>query len=77
MISRLINPHFGISAAFRRMTAPLMDIALDLPGLFTIHSGSEPTVPQQSETAAEVEADPAEDIDNDDSIYIMPICPWW
>ena len=39
MISRLINPHFGISAAFRRMTVPLMDIALDLPGLFTIHSG--------------------------------------
>ena len=31
MISRLINPHFGISAAFRRMTVPLMDIALDLP----------------------------------------------
>ena len=35
MISRLINPHFGISAAFRRMTVPLMDIALDLPPAYS------------------------------------------
>ena len=40
MISRLINPHFGISAAFRWMIVPLLVITIALATMVTTQSGT-------------------------------------
>ena len=40
MISRLINPHFGISAAFRLMIVPLLVITIALATMVTTQSGT-------------------------------------
>jgi len=77
MTGKLINPHLQMAGTFRRVTAPLLDIVLDIPGLFTIHRVSEATAPQHAETPAQSETDTAEVMDGDDDIYIIPVCPWW
>ena len=77
MTGKLNNPHLQMAGPFRRMTAPLSHIVLDIPGLFTVHEVSDATMPERTETPAEFETGTAEATDNEDDTYIIPICPWW
>ena len=77
MTVKIISPHFRITDSFRRVIASLLNIALDLPGLVTIHRGRQASASQQAEAPTEPETGTAEATDNNDDIYIIPVCPWW
>ena len=77
MTVKQISSRFQMANPLRWSVAPLLDFILTLPGIVTIHSVSDAPAPRQAEMSAQPQTGTADITDDDDDIYIIPVCPWW